>query len=770
MNPVGNLVVRLSADIDTFVRGMARSATVTEENARRIEETLSNIKDAIPAIGAAAVAAGAALALMVRDAIAGAANLDSLSQKTGVAVEKLNGLAFTAQLAGKDVESLADGLKDLNEKIAEAAGGNEESGQAFKALGISVTDTTGKLKAGDVVLAEIADKFEQYADGPEKTILAIRMMGDAGADMIAMLNKGGDALRENTEYTEKYSGQTKDLTDNAIKFNATMAKLQVQQQGFTNELTKAVLPILRRVADETLNAAEQSDRFSLATKAIRTVLQTFIVVGSEVAFTFKGVGTEIGGIAAQLGRLASGDIKGFRAISTAMKEDAERARVEHDKFIADILADLPVAPLPEKGGLSDKPTDKKPPPPRLPNEGDAAAAKAMFSRRLKVIDDALASERDVAAFHAQFIEGLRAQDLVDLETTQAYKARMIEEGLSSTLRAYDAQIALLEKQRAASKKVDEQAELSNQIAEKRTAKDRARLDAMQANALLELDIARMRYEEEKRLEEERLAQVQQNEAEVANIALSLESVLEAETNSYNQRLSALMVFRDERLENEERANALIEQENRRHAKVLSDIQQSNDMEALGMAVDVADQIYQVMKNAGKEKTALAKALFLAQKAFAVAEIIVNTEKGAAAALGMGPFGIPMSSLIRGLGYASAGIVAGTAIAEISAEGGYDIPAGVNPIVQTHEQEMILPKEHANVIRGLARNGGAGGGMKLTVVNTGTPQRVVQTQKVSDGEWAAIVEDAVEATAAQLSDPNSRTSRALGRHYQMQRSR
>jgi hypothetical protein len=44
-----------------------------------------------------------------------------------------------------------------------------------------------------------------------------------------------------------------------------------------------------------------------------------------------------------------------------------------------------------------------------------------------------------------------------------------------------------------------------------------------------------------------------------------------------------------------------------------------------------------------------------------------------------------------------------------AEGGYDIPAGVNPIVQAHAQEMILPKGPANVIRDLANNGGTTGG-------------------------------------------------------------
>jgi len=40
------------------------------------------------------------------------------------------------------------------------------------------------------------------------------------------------------------------------------------------------------------------------------------------------------------------------------------------------------------------------------------------------------------------------------------------------------------------------------------------------------------------------------------------------------------------------------------------------------------------------------------------------------------------------------------IPEASAEGGYDIPAGVDPILQAHAREMVLPEEHADTIRGL----------------------------------------------------------------------
>lgn len=40
----------------------------------------------------------------------------------------------------------------------------------------------------------------------------------------------------------------------------------------------------------------------------------------------------------------------------------------------------------------------------------------------------------------------------------------------------------------------------------------------------------------------------------------------------------------------------------------------------------------------------------------------------------------------------------------SAAGGFDIPAGINPLTQLHQKEMVLPAEHADTIRSLAGGG------------------------------------------------------------------
>jgi hypothetical protein len=82
---------------------------------------------------------------------------------------------------------------------------------------------------------------------------------------------------------------------------------------------------------------------------------------------------------------------------------------------------------------------------------------------------------------------------------------------------------------------------------------------------------------------------------------------------------------------------------------------------------------------------------------------------------VGPFLAPVMAVAAGAA------VIGFAGHIASAEGGYDIPAGVNPITQLHEREMVLPAEQADAVRDMAGGGGGGGG-NLNVTLSGTPMK------------------------------------------------
>ncbi|MDR3471601.1 MAG: hypothetical protein P4M09_07905 [Devosia sp.] len=136
----------------------------------------------------------------------------------------------------------------------------------------------------------------------------------------------------------------------------------------------------------------------------------------------------------------------------------------------------------------------------------------------------------------------------------------------------------------------------------------------------------------------------------------------------------------------------------------------------GISVKIAAQI------AGNHLTVAAQAAGATQSAAIDAatnkkSIIGDAAKAASKAYAAmaGIFPAPLWGVLAGAA-AFSGVMAFESLLP-SAAGGYDIPAGVNPLVQTHAEEMILPARIANPLRNmLAANdagandgGGLGGG-------------------------------------------------------------
>ena len=83
-------------------------------------------------------------------------------------------------------------------------------------------------------------------------------------------------------------------------------------------------------------------------------------------------------------------------------------------------------------------------------------------------------------------------------------------------------------------------------------------------------------------------------------------------------------------------------------------------------------------------------------------------------------------------------------AQASAAGGYDIPAGVNPVVQTHAREMILPEHLADVVRNMAAGGGGGGGgLKVVINNNASNVAQAEARPAADGSGLEIFINAIK---------------------------
>jgi hypothetical protein len=279
---IGALRVNLGLDSAQFEAGL-----------KKAQSSLSGFGKSAAVAGAAAatalVAAGTAMAVAIKGVIDSADELSKTAQKVGVTVESLSRLQYAGSLADVSLEQLATGLKKLSANMAEAAStGKGKAAEAFRALGISVTDAAGNLKAGDVILSEVAGKFATLQDGAGKTALAMAIFGKSGADLIPLLNSGSDGLAEMAAEAEKLGLVVDTKTaKSAEAFNDNITRLKAVLSGMTTQVAAALLPALESLSNAMVAAAQNGDFLRAVGATLGGVLKVLgtaaVVVGGAFA-------------------------------------------------------------------------------------------------------------------------------------------------------------------------------------------------------------------------------------------------------------------------------------------------------------------------------------------------------------------------------------------------------------------------------------------------------------------------------------------------------
>ena len=188
-------------------------------------------------------------------------------------------------------------------------------------------------------------------------------------------------------------------------------------------------------------------------------------------------------------------------------------------------------------------------------------------------------------------------------------------------------------------------------------------------------------------------------------------------------------------------------------------------ETQSMKFGLASQALDMIASTAKEGSAIQRAALIASKVLSVAQILMNTEVAATSALlpppiGLGPVaGLGYAATIRTLGYMSAGLVAGQAIASFEGggytgdgprSGGIDGRGGMLSLV--HPQESIFDHTKNQ------------GGVTVNLIEDASRAGQVTQSQTDEGTRIDI------AVSTLLDRGNNRTTRALENRYPNNRRR
>lgn len=699
-------------------------------------------------------ALGAGMLQLITSAADAQDKLNDLSKSTAISVEDLSGLAHAAKQSGTDLDGIAKSVNKLSVEMG-------KDPERYRRLGVTAREPIEAFK-------QLADAIVSIEDPQKRAAVAQAALGKSWQDAMPLLAEGGRKIGEMVTRGRELSGATAESAAEADKFNDQLEDLRAAASGagiaLANPLIASLNTTIARMKE--LSAAGHPVLAMLRGIAGLGKLPFDAILGN-VDMTkggqIKDLQAELGKIAATQAQIQKNRFWAADPESVKTMEDlTQRAGVLKNQIDALNKYDLtPKAAAPEKKGSPDVAgflgaSGGK-------TGGSSGGKSSAPASMMDHYEAQLAKEKAVASEKNALREYSKAQELAYWQTisqaaTLSEKDRIAVERKVATL--------TVDVRRAAAKQTSD---IDADNLRSHEALALGRVDAAQAATEALAASEQITRQQALALEE----QYEQERFAIKRSALQQKLALyEADPDLNpvemarlkNQLLELEQQYQIKKNQQQGKSMQLQMAESQKSTQIWTDLGSSfsslwdkginammngtlrwrNATQAIGtemvgwFARSVVGRMLQEWI-AGKaaefavsmgwmSKEQAVKLGFLTQQqmtdaAAAAQQIVTQHAVGATGVMSNSAVAATaaMSSVaaIPFVGWAMApGVGAATYAAGLaylaSARDGYDIPAGLNPLTQLHEREMVLPAEHSDVIRGLAQNGGSASGMSVTI--------------------------------------------------------
>lgn len=287
MAAIENFVLKIKVEGQKAVDDLSKSVTNLGTtiggfgaNAGKMTAAISGIVGGLGGLVGIAGAAATAFVGLGMKAISLADDLSDISDATGISAGALNNFRNSLVDAGGKTEDFSTLAAKLNQNLGDAAVGNEKAQQAFRKLGVYVTDAGGAVRNTGDVLRDAISKLAAIEDPATRASLAVDLFGKTAAKLdFTKLNAVNDFAKDEqiaqlAKYQTAIDAISKSINDNlltafgkiAIAFNESQ-KLADEAERKANERGKTIVRDPRLgTAIEVDMTAKQKGRLELEQK------------------------------------------------------------------------------------------------------------------------------------------------------------------------------------------------------------------------------------------------------------------------------------------------------------------------------------------------------------------------------------------------------------------------------------------------------------------------------------------------------------------------
>lgn len=291
------------------------------EQVKELGTKLESAGQAMTGLSTAAAGVVASMGAMAYNAGTTADDLNTMSKVFGISTKDLQKYSVAADLVDVSTEAIAKSHQKMAKSMASAEGGSKKQAEAFKKLGVEVTNADGSLRDTDEVWQDTIAALGKMESGAERDAIAMQLMGKSATELNPLIEDGGETYKNVAETMEKYNLDFVDqeTLDKANQFNDQLDTMKaigtvaIQQVGA--QLAGVLVPVMERVVDVVGRVAQwigNLDPKVLAVvgtiAAIVAGLAPVLIVLGKLAFAISSImtlvstiGPAIAGVVAALG-------------------------------------------------------------------------------------------------------------------------------------------------------------------------------------------------------------------------------------------------------------------------------------------------------------------------------------------------------------------------------------------------------------------------------------------------------------------------------------
>ena len=222
----------------------------------------------------AGVLSGAGLVTFVKNGIDAIDMLGDLSDRTGISVENLSALKLVAKQSDTSIESLGSAINKLSIFMVKNA-------DDAKKLGISAKDP---LQA----FIQLAGVIENIEDVQLRAAVAQKILGKSYEEVLPALLRGADGLQEMIDKGKENTLVTKEMQEEAGRFNDSMDELGLNFQQLAINIANPLLPELNKLIDRLREAYKQGGLFNSVMAGLNEGGTAGNVIGAAAGFKASG--------------------------------------------------------------------------------------------------------------------------------------------------------------------------------------------------------------------------------------------------------------------------------------------------------------------------------------------------------------------------------------------------------------------------------------------------------------------------------------------------